>query len=265
MSNKLYCLRSYIRRIQLNNVTCRQNYQDSRSLSVFPANLIKNKDKKWNKSDQTVSSDWLSKMTYVFLSITAVFGYNQYTATDENRFKLSSILPKISAATPIDAVKTKTSPGNRQKYNFFAEVVEKASPSVVYIEIRDTRKFDYFSGQAFTASNGSGFIIDPKGLILTNAHVVINKPHTVVLVKLTDGRTFTGTVESVDPTSDLATVRVHCNELLPTMTLGTSSDLRAGEWVVALGSPLALSNTVTAGVVSSTQRASKELGLRGWY
>lgn len=101
-------------------------------------------------------------------------------------------------------------------------------------------------------------------MILTNAHVVINKPHTFVQVRLQDGRKFIGFVETVDPMSDLATVRIDCKNL-PTLKLGKSADLRAGEWVVALGSPLALNNTVTAGVVSSPHRASKELGLQGIY
>jgi HtrA serine peptidase 2 len=103
--------------------------------------------------------------------------------------------------------------------------------------------------------------VSSDGLILTNAHVVINKPRSVVSIRLNDGRTFQGIVEAVDPVSDLATVRVQCKGLTP-LKLGTSSDLRAGEWVVALGSPLALSNTVTAGVISA-QRPSQELGLHG--
>uniref|UniRef100_A0A182IKI5 Serine protease HTRA2, mitochondrial n=1 Tax=Anopheles atroparvus TaxID=41427 RepID=A0A182IKI5_ANOAO len=164
----------------------------------------------------------------------------------------------------LPAVFARTSePGSRRKeFNFIADAVELSAPAVVYIEIRDRQHVDFFTREPLTVSNGSGFIIDPNGLILTNAHVVVSKPHTMVTVKLPDGRTFPGTVEHVDPASDLATVHIQCNNL-PTLKLGKSSDLRPGEWVVALGSPLALSNTVTAGVVSSTHRASQELGLRG--
>ncbi|XP_037946869.1 serine protease HTRA2, mitochondrial-like [Teleopsis dalmanni] len=165
------------------------------------------------------------------------------------------ILPTISA-------KSFTSlSGRRKQYNFIADVVDVCASSVVYIEIKDKRHFDYYTGQPLTASNGSGFIIESNGLILTNAHVVINKPHTMVQVRLNDGRTFPGVVEDVDQTSDLATVRIQCKDL-PVMKLGKSSTLRSGEWVVALGSPLALSNTVTAGVVSSIHRPSQELGLK---
>ncbi|EDS30374.1 serine protease htra2 [Culex quinquefasciatus] len=168
-----------------------------------------------------------------------------------------SLFPSVSAATNFKDLK-----GRRAMHNFIADVVDVSAPAVVYIEIKDTRHYDFFSGQPVTISNGSGFIVEEDGLILTNAHVVISKPNAMVTVKLLDGRTFPGTVEDVDPNSDLATVRIKCKSL-PVMKLGKSSDLRSGEWVVALGSPLALNNTVTAGVVSSTQRASQELGLRG--
>uniref|UniRef100_A0A1A9ZMD8 Serine protease HTRA2, mitochondrial n=1 Tax=Glossina pallidipes TaxID=7398 RepID=A0A1A9ZMD8_GLOPL len=150
--------------------------------------------------------------------------------------------------------------GRRRQYNFIADVVENCADSVVYIEIKDMRHFDYFTGKPVTASNGSGFIIESNGIILTNAHVVINKPHTMVQVRLYDGRVFPAVVEDVDQNSDLAIVRIQCKDL-PVMRLGESANLRSGEWVVALGSPLALSNTATAGVISSTQRPSQELGL----
>ena len=72
---------------------------------------------------------------------------------------------------------------------------------------------------------------------------------------------FSGTVEDVDMQSDLATVRIPCKNL-PVMKLGQSSNLRPGEFVIAMGSPLALSNTITTGVVSSVARKRTELGLR---
>lgn len=106
------------------------------------------------------------------------------------------------------------------------------------------------SGKPMTASNGSGFIVKEDGLILTNAHVVINKPHSRVDVRLKDGREFTGIVETVDTVSDLATVRIPVRGL-KILKLGSSSQLRPGEFVVAIGSPLTLSNSVTAGVVSN--------------
>lgn len=165
-----------------------------------------------------------------------------------------SKIPTVSASTK------KSLSGRRDQFNFIADVVEVSAASVVFIEIKDTRRYNAYSGEALTQSNGSGFIVDSNGLILTNAHVVSSRPYTQVQVKLMDGRLFPGTVEDVDSVSDLATVRINCHNL-PAMKLGTSSNLRSGESVVALGSPLSLSNTVTAGVVSSTQRNLRELGI----
>lgn len=144
----------------------------------------------------------------------------------------------------------------RFKYNFIADVVEKSTPAVVYIEIVGRLPF---SGREVPVSNGSGFIISSDGLIVTNAHVVANKRG--VRVKLTNGEMYSATVQDVDPEADIATIKISARNPLPTLTLGQSSDVRQGEFVVAMGSPFALRNTITSGIVSSVQRGSKELGL----
>lgn len=209
-------------------------------------------DKNFNTEKESKGRfKWLTTMISVGLG--SLLSYKYLTRSFSGSF------PSLAAAVPTD---NKAVKGHRDKYNFIADVVEVTAPALVYIEIKDSRRVDFFTGQPITASNGSGFIIDSNGLILTNAHVVINKPNTTVSVKLQDGRIFPGFIESVDSTSDLATVRIQAANL-PVLKLGKSSTLRAGEWVIAMGSPLSLSNTITAGVVSSTQRPSQELGLRG--
>ncbi|XP_062295909.1 serine protease HTRA2, mitochondrial-like [Scomber scombrus] len=170
-------------------------------------------------------------------------------ASVSQRF-LELILPSAHCASPFKP----DSP--RYKYNFIADVVEKSTPAVVYIEIVGRHPF---SGREVAVSNGSGFIISSDGLIVTNAHVVANKKG--VRVKLTNGATYHATVQDVDPVADIATIKITAQNPLPTLTLGRSSDIRQGEFVVAMGSPFALRNTITSGIISSVQRGSKELGL----
>ena len=177
----------------------------------------------------------------------------------------ASIKPTVKAAEPTapGATKKSSQKSRRSEFNFIADLVEETAPGLVYIEIKDgrSRPGEFYTGDSLTLSNGSGFIVASDGLILTNAHVVINKPRASIQVKLQDGRTFAGVVEDVDVKSDLATLRIDCKNL-PEMKLGSSKDTRPGEWVIALGSPLALSNTITTGVVSNIARPQQELGLR---
>ncbi|XP_072532983.1 serine protease HTRA2, mitochondrial-like [Salminus brasiliensis] len=163
---------------------------------------------------------------------------------------LHSILPVARCASPYKP----ESP--RYKYNFIADVVEKSVPAVVYIEIVGRH---VLSGRNVPVSNGSGFIISSDGLIVTNAHVVANKRD--VRVRLTTGDTYNAVVQNVDQAADIATIKIQPKHPLPTLRLAKSSEVRQGEFVVAMGSPFALRNTITSGIVSSTQRGSKELGL----
>ncbi|XP_010139035.1 PREDICTED: serine protease HTRA2, mitochondrial-like, partial [Buceros rhinoceros silvestris] len=106
-----------------------------------------------------------------------------------------------------------------------------------------------FLGRDVPISNGSGFLVSPDGLIVTNAHVVANRRR--VRVKLASGEQYDAVVQDVDQVADIATIKIKPKHPLPTLPLGRSSEVRQGEFVVAMGSPFALQNTITSGIVSS--------------
>jgi len=116
----------------------------------------------------------------------------------------------------------------------------------------------FFRGQPFQMpqpqpmrGEGSGFIISPDGVIMTNAHVVDGASE--VTVRLTDRREYTAKVVGVDPKSDIAIIRIAAKDL-PTVKLGDSRTLRVGEWVLAIGAPFGFENSATAGIVSAKGR-----------
>jgi Do/DeqQ family serine protease len=99
---------------------------------------------------------------------------------------------------------------------------------------------------------GSGFIVDPKGFILTNKHVI--EDATRITVRLQSGEILRGTVVGEDQLTDLAVVKVNAARDLPTVKLGDSSTVQVGDWVLAIGSPFGLDQTVTAGIISTLER-----------
>jgi serine protease Do len=103
-----------------------------------------------------------------------------------------------------------------------------------------------------TQSLGSGFIVSADGYVLTNAHVVNEADE--VIVKLTDKREFKAKIIGSDRRADVALLKIEAANL-PRVTLGDPSQLKVGEWVLAIGSPFGLENTVTAGIVSAKGRA----------
>ena len=116
----------------------------------------------------------------------------------------------------------------------------------------------FFRGQPFQMpqpqpmrGEGSGFIISPDGVIMTNAHVVNGASE--VTVRLTDRREYTAKGVGVDPKSDIAIIRIGAKDL-PTVKLGDSRTLKVGEWVLAIGAPFGFENSVTAGIVSAKGR-----------
>jgi serine protease Do len=194
-------------------------------------------------------------------------------------------------STVVVAQTTTTSPSVNYSRPDFADLVEKASPAVV--NIRTTEKvmvqqmpqgfgpqdqaefFRRFFGipvpvpqqpqqqpqqpkpqaQEQQRGSGSGFIVESNGYILTNAHVV--EGATTIYVTLTDKREFKARLIGTDRRTDIALVKIDANGL-PKLPLGESAKVRVGEWVLAIGSPFGLENTVTAGIVSAKGRETND-------
>jgi serine protease Do len=173
--------------------------------------------------------------------------------------------------------------------NTIADIAEKVAPAVVNIEMDSVGgaagvpgnfKF-YFNGKevkpgeqgpfgkpggmpgmpqfqinpgggGHVQNAGSGVIVRPDGYILTNAHVV--KGGGKITVKLNDQRTFAGTVIGIDSFSDLAVVKIN-GDNLPTVKLGSSTNLRPGDFVIAIGNPFGFDHTVTFGIISAIKRS----------
>jgi serine protease Do len=146
------------------------------------------------------------------------------------------------------------------------KVVDAVSPAVVYVgtvQVVETRfrrrsPFDeYFFGpqeeRRAVEGLGSGVIIDPSGVIVTNEHVI--RGASQIHVVLADGRQLDAEVIGSNADADLAVLKVQARAPLPAAKLGTSSDLMIGETVIAIGSPLGLKKTVTVGVVSALGRS----------
>lgn len=158
-----------------------------------------------------------------------------------------------ATVTPAPRTPPPTSPTPLTTLPNLTQLVERVKPAVASIVVQ-TVTLNFFLQPVPTTGAGSGVIIDPRGYIVTNNHVV--EDARVIQVSLPDGRIFDGTLVGRDPLSDLAVVKVDGKDL-PTATLGDSTTLNVGEWVVAIGNALALEGgpTVTAGVVSATGRS----------
>ena len=156
----------------------------------------------------------------------------------------------------------------------FAEIARRVEPAVVNIETVQTSNelsdkdnedkddqssnnplLDMFRRQRRpTRGVGSGFIVSPKGYILTNQHVI--EDATSIIVGLQSGGKYHGKVVGVDGETDVAVIKIDAPFDLPTVTLGDSNTAQVGDWVLAMGSPFGLDQTVTAGIISKKERES---------
>jgi serine protease Do len=151
----------------------------------------------------------------------------------------------------------------------------RLAPAVVYIntvsvvtenmdipfEFRDFFPPDFFNGQQRVQTGaGSGFVIKKDGYILTNEHVVRNAQK--LQVTLFTGKKYDGRVVGADPQTDLAVVKINANDL-PIVEMGDSNQLLPGQWVVAIGNPYGLHDTVTAGIISALGRSLEDPDTHG--
>jgi serine protease Do len=154
------------------------------------------------------------------------------------------------------ALETGISPDSPIAFNAFTKLAAQAAPAVVSIETESVQRMPrggFFGSGRATRGAGSGFIINADGHLLTNHHVIDHA--TSIQVHLLDGRTFTAEVLGSDPATDLALLKITPKGApLPTVPLGDSDALEIGAWVVAIGNPMGLSHTVTAGIVSAKGR-----------
>lgn len=192
------------------------------------------------------------------------FGYSA-RATASNRLapqRLLAVLLMWSAVSLGVGLAPQSSHAQGRDLPDFADLVERVGPAVVNIRTTERavegprspfrRRSPALQGSdEQPRGEGSGFIISGDGFVLTNAHVV--EGATEVYVTLTDKREFKAKMIGTDERTDIALVKIEASNL-PVLRIGDANRLRVGEWVVAIGSPFGLENSVTAGIVSAKQR-----------
>ncbi len=191
----------------------------------------------------------------VLLSMLAAYGV----------LKAANVEGSDKVSTPSTNEVTKTVNLAQSDYPDLTYAAEAAVEAVVYVEVTATQQyqmddpfFRFFFGESVPQSrqvqgSGSGVIIRPDGYIVTNNHVVANA--TKIQVTLNDNKTYEATVIGSDPATDVALIKIDAQGL-PTLPFGDSDQLRLGEWVLAVGSPMGyqLRGTITAGIVSAKGR-----------
>ena len=189
-------------------------------------------------------------------------------------------LPQVASLTPVLAQDIDRSKSITVPRNYVVDAVNLTGPAVVRINASRTVSGNQQVPEAFLEDpmfrqffgdqlrrmpkervergTGSGFIINKEGDIITNAHVVSGADKVTVVLK--DGRQIEGKVLGSDELTDIAVVQVKSDNL-PIVRLGSSQNIQPGDWAIAIGNPLGLDNTVTAGIISAIGRKSGQIGV----
>ena len=190
-------------------------------------------------------------------------------------------LPQVASISPAIAQDSDKSKSITVPRNYVVDAVNRTGPAVVRINasrtvaaenpqipdafLEDPMFRQFFGDQLrrmpkerVERGTGSGFIINKEGDIITNAHVVSGADKVTVILK--DGRQIEGKVLGSDELTDVAVIQVKSDNL-PTVSLGSSQSLQTGDWAIAIGNPLGLYNTVTAGIISAIGRKSGQIGV----
>lgn len=193
-------------------------------------------------------------------------------------FAMARALPSQAAPIAPETSLAQLPPSQLSARSFVTSAVDRVGSAVVRIDTERTVSSNFepflddpllrqFFGndllqqiprEQLQRGQGSGFIIDDSGIVLTNAHVVNQADKVTVTLK--DGRTLEGKVTGTDPVTDLAVVKIEGTDL-PVASLGDSSQIQVGDWAIAVGNPLGLDNTVTLGIISTLQRSSTQVGI----
>ena len=217
-----------------------------------------------------------SHILALFLGVILTFGGLRVMSSQADTLPLDPTIENKDNLIALDNKQTQAPTSS----SFVAQAIAKTGSAVVRIDTERTvtrrldpffedpffREFfgDRFGGQfpreRQERGQGSGFITDKSGVILTNAHVVSKADR--VLVTLKDGREFEGEVKGTDEVTDLAVVKIDPQGAdLPVAILGNSSQVQVGDWAIAVGNPVGLNNTVTLGIISTLTRSSAQVGI----
>ena len=218
----------------------------------------------------------ISQGITLFLGVLLTFGTLGVTAL---RADTLALLPDGMGESTQIALQETEIPKVKASTSFVSAAIAKTGPAVVRVDTERTVSrrvepffndpfFQEFFGDRFRdipqerqlRGQGSGFITDKSGIVLTNAHVVSNADRVTITLK--DGREFEGKVVGTDKVTDLAVVKINSMGAdLPVAPLGNSSEVEVGDWAIAVGNPVGLNNTVTLGIISTLARSSAQVGI----